>query len=189
MKPVIVFDLNETLLDMSALDPAFARIFPGADGSAMRKTWFSQVLELFLTVAITGEYRSFDKLTDDALQMIAPRQGGAVSAEDRQSLKHALGKIPAYSDVRPGLERLKEGGFTVARWPPAPRLPSWSGRKRCSARAGRSHSFNLRTCGRSPNRSWRHGAERDGIVVSVIKTPLVSVPLTEHDPVPEERAS
>ena len=49
MKPVIVFDLNETLLDMAALDPAFARIFPVADGSAMRNTWFSQVVELFLT--------------------------------------------------------------------------------------------------------------------------------------------
>jgi phosphoserine phosphatase len=27
MKPVLVFDMNETLLDMSALDPTFARIF------------------------------------------------------------------------------------------------------------------------------------------------------------------
>ncbi|CAN5856323.1 haloacid dehalogenase type II [soil metagenome] len=114
MKPVIVFDLNETLLDMSALDPAFARIFPDADGSAMRKTWFSQVVELFLAAAITETYRSFDKLTDDALQMIAPREGVAVSAEDRETLKHALGRIPAYPDVRPGLERLRESGFTIA---------------------------------------------------------------------------
>ena len=114
MKPVIVFDLNETLLDMSALDPAFARIFPRADGSAMRKTWFSQVMELFLTAAITREYRSFDKLTDDALQMTAARQGGEARAEDRAALREALGKISPYPDVRPGLQRLKEAGFTVA---------------------------------------------------------------------------
>ena len=114
MKPVIVFDLNETLLDMSALDPAFARIFPGADGTAVRTTWFSQVLELFLTAAITGEYRSFDKVTDDALQMTAARQGGEARAEDRAALREALGKIPAYPDVRPGLQRLKEAAFTVA---------------------------------------------------------------------------
>ena len=114
MKPVIVFDLNETLLDMSSLDPAFARIFPASHGTAMRKVWFAQVVELFLTATITGKYRSFDKLTDDALQMIAPRTGGAVSADHQEMLKQAFRTIRAYADVRPGLERLKEGGFTVA---------------------------------------------------------------------------
>ncbi|MDQ2665631.1 MAG: haloacid dehalogenase type II [Gemmatimonadota bacterium] len=114
MKPTIVFDLNETLLDMSALDPAFARIFSKANGSAVRKAWFSRVSELFLTIAITGEYRSFDKLTDDALQMTAAAQHGEVSADDRAILKQALGEIPPHPDVRPGLEQLKEGGFTIA---------------------------------------------------------------------------
>ncbi len=114
MKPMIVFDLNETLLDMSALDPAFARIFPRADGSAVRKTWFSHVVQLFLAAAVTGRYRSFDKLTDDALQVTTAQQGGEASAEDRATLKQALGEIPPYPDVRPGLERLKQGGFTIA---------------------------------------------------------------------------
>jgi 2-haloacid dehalogenase len=41
---VIVFDSNETLLDLSALDPHFARAF--GDASA-RDVWFKQVLQLF----------------------------------------------------------------------------------------------------------------------------------------------
>ena len=114
MKPVLVFDMNETLLDMSALDPTFAGIFSQAQGSELRKKWFNQVLELFLTATITGEYRSFDKLTDDALQMLAKQQGREASAADRTALKEAQAKIPAHPDVAPGLTRLKETGFTIA---------------------------------------------------------------------------
>ena len=114
MKPAIVFDMNETLLDMAALDSTFARILARGDGAESRKKWFKQVLELFLTATITGEYRSFDKLTDDALQMLAAQQGREASAEDRAALKEAQAKIPAHPDVRPGLERLKQAGFTLA---------------------------------------------------------------------------
>ena len=113
MKPVIVFDMNETLLDMSALDVTFGRIFAHPQPSELRKKWFAQVLELFLTATVIGRYRRFDKLTQDALQMLALQQGRAASPEDRATLKEALAKIPAFPDVRPGLERLKAAGFVV----------------------------------------------------------------------------
>lgn len=114
MKPVIVFDMNETLLDMSALDPTFAQIFGRADGAELRKKWFKQVLELFLTATITDRYRSFDELTDDALQMLALQQGREASAKDRAALKEAQMKVPAHPDVRPGLARLTAAGFRLA---------------------------------------------------------------------------
>lgn len=113
MKPVIVFDMNETLLDMSALDVTFGRIFAHPQPSELRKKWFAQVLELFLTATVIGRYRRFDKLTQDALQMLALQQGREASPEDRATLKEALAKIPAFPDVRPGLERLKAAGFVV----------------------------------------------------------------------------
>jgi 2-haloacid dehalogenase len=114
MKPVIVLDMNETMLDLSALDPTFAAIFGRAEGAEIRKQWFKQVLELFLTVTITGEYRSFDNLSDDALRMLAAQRGRKASADDRAVLREAQKKITAYPDVRPGLTRLKEAGFTLA---------------------------------------------------------------------------
>lgn len=114
MKPVIVFDMNETLLDLSALDPTFARMFGEAAGAELRERWFSTVLMLFLTATITDEYRSFDKLTVDALAMLAAQQGRPVSAEDRAALKGAMATIPAHADVRPGLMRLKHAGFRLA---------------------------------------------------------------------------
>lgn len=113
-KPVIVFDLNETLLDMSALDPAFATIFGLSDGSGVRRIWFKQVLELFLTATVTERYRPFDQLTRDALEMTARQRGGEASAADHDRLQAAMGTIPAYPDVRPGLVALRAAGFTVA---------------------------------------------------------------------------
>ncbi len=114
MKPALVFDLNETLLDMSALDPAFRKIVDPKSASERRQQWFQQVLELFLTATVVGEYRSFDKLTDDALRMLMAKGGRDASDEHRATLKEALGAIPPYADVRPGLARLRDAGFTIA---------------------------------------------------------------------------
>jgi len=114
VKPVIVFDLNETLLDLSALDPMFARIFATEDGVEPRTAWFRRVLELFLTATVIDDYRSFDELTMDALRMLADARGTALGPDDGALLKDALGRIPAYPDVCPGLERLRAAGFTVA---------------------------------------------------------------------------
>ncbi len=48
--PVIAFDLNETLLDLSALDPVFEELFGDA---SLRAVWFAQMLE----VAFVGDHR------------------------------------------------------------------------------------------------------------------------------------
>lgn len=114
MKPVIVFDLNETLLDVSGLDPTFVTMFAQRDGGTLRKEWFRQVVEYFLTSTAIGQYRSFDILAMDALATIAARLGREVTAHDRATLAQAVGTMPAYPDVRPGLALLKERGFTVA---------------------------------------------------------------------------
>ena len=80
MRDVLLFDLNETLLDLGALDPIFARIFGDA---AVRKTWFAQVRQLFMTATIIDHYRSFDLLVEDALTMVASSRACSLTAADR----------------------------------------------------------------------------------------------------------
>ncbi len=46
-----IFDLNGTLLDLSVLDPHFARVF---GDSTVRTVWFRQTLEMALTQTVTG---------------------------------------------------------------------------------------------------------------------------------------
>jgi 2-haloacid dehalogenase len=121
VKSVIVFDVNETLLDMAALDETFEKIFDGSNAAELRTKWFKQVLELFLTATVIDEYRRFDQLADDALRIVAAQEGREATKEDRQMLKEALGKLPAHRDVPAGLARLKAGGFTVAALTNSPR--------------------------------------------------------------------
>jgi len=74
MARVIVFDVNETLLDLAALDPAFARIFGDA---AARREWFTQVLQSALTATVTAAYSDFGAVGMAALAMTAARRGTA----------------------------------------------------------------------------------------------------------------
>jgi 2-haloacid dehalogenase len=113
---VVVFDSNETLLDLSALDPLFHRVY---GSSLARERWFQQLLALTLTVTVIDSYRSFDELSDAALDMIAVGYGthdGArqISRSDRAAIHDALLQLPPHADVRPALARLKAAGFRLA---------------------------------------------------------------------------
>ncbi len=122
---VLAFDSNETLLDLAALDPAFREAFgaaPGlaalgaaAPGTAARRTWFKQVLELFLTATITDHYRPFDQLAGVALDMTAQQLGlGEVPAAGRARIMAELLALPLHADVKPALARLRAAGVRVA---------------------------------------------------------------------------
>ena len=54
MPRVCVFDVNETLLDLGALDPHFERLFGDA---STRQAWFGQFLALWLTEMSPGSTR------------------------------------------------------------------------------------------------------------------------------------
>lgn len=108
---VIVFDANETLLDLAALDPLFARAFGDARA---RAAWFTQVLQLFLTATVIGEYQPFDVLGDAALDVVATQRGVTLATDDRAAIREALLALPAHPDVRPALDRLRAAGLRMA---------------------------------------------------------------------------
>jgi len=111
MARVIVFDVNETLLDLAALDPAFARIF----GDAMaRREWFTQVLQSALTATVTDAYSDFGAIGMAALAMTAARRGIALTDADRQAIREEMQRLPAHPEVRESLERLRAGGLRLA---------------------------------------------------------------------------
>ena len=72
MPRVCVFDVNETLLDLSALDPHFARVFGDA---AARAEWFTQLLQSALVATVTEAYADFSSIGRAALEMTAARRG------------------------------------------------------------------------------------------------------------------
>ena len=56
MKRVILFDVNETLLDLSVLQPHFERVF--GDSSVMAQ-WFAVLLHTSVVTTVTDAYENF----------------------------------------------------------------------------------------------------------------------------------
>ena len=111
MAPVCVFDVNETLLDLAALDGEFQRLF-GDPG--LRVSWFGQLLQSAMVATITGRYTDFGAVGRAALEMTAARLGVELSDDDREAVVGGMTRLPAHPEVAGALRRLGEGGLRLA---------------------------------------------------------------------------
>jgi 2-haloacid dehalogenase len=111
MPGVIVFDVNETLLDLHALDPLFRRVFGDA---AVMQAWFAQVLQSALVATVTDTYADFGTIGGAALDMTAARRGISVSGDDRADILGGVLRLPPHPEVRESLERLHSAGLRLA---------------------------------------------------------------------------
>src|SRR2546421_4795605 len=103
MPRIIVFDVNETLLDLGALDLHFRRLFGAA---AVRGEWFTQVIELAVVATATNVYFDFAVVGDAPLTMVAGRPGVDLSAGDPAEICPRKRALPPPPPVRPRPERL-----------------------------------------------------------------------------------
>lgn len=119
MKRIIAFDVNETLLDLAALDPVFATMFidksktKSEGGGVVRREWFAQMLQSALVSIVTDAYSDFSTLQMGALEIIATRRSITLTEANRARVRDGMRTLPPHADVRPGLERLRDAGFTL----------------------------------------------------------------------------
>jgi 2-haloacid dehalogenase len=111
MARVCVFDVNETLLDLGALDPHFERAFGDA---GVRRLWFLQLLQSALVATVTDTYSDFGTIGGAALEMVAERQGVDLSEEDRQKILGGMRELPPHPEVSESLDRLRDAGLRLA---------------------------------------------------------------------------
>ena len=111
MTSAVVFDVNETLLDLAALDPLFAEWFGRA---SVRREWFAQTLHVAMTLAATRAYRGFDEVGAAALAAVARQYGIDLDGDARARLRETLHHLPPHRDVEPALRLLREAGVTTA---------------------------------------------------------------------------
>jgi 2-haloacid dehalogenase len=110
MPRILVFDVNETLLDLTVLEPHFARVF---GDKTMLREWFSQVIQFAEALTLAGEYRNFGEVGRAALEMTAEAHDVRLSAEDAQEILGAMRNMPAHPEVPQALSRLKRAGFRM----------------------------------------------------------------------------
>jgi 2-haloacid dehalogenase len=110
MPRVIAFDVNETLLDIGALDPLFERAFGSA---ALRAQWFAQMLQLAFVGGLTGRYVDFPGAQRAALTMLADMTGVGLDPEEGERIIDRMRRLPPHEDAAPALDRLRETDLTL----------------------------------------------------------------------------
>jgi 2-haloacid dehalogenase len=103
MTSVIAFDVNETLLDLRALDDPFEELL-GSTG--LRAQWFAQMLQLSFVGGLTGNYVDFTTAQRAALQMLAQRQGTTLSDAQVHEMVDRMSSLPPHPEVAGALARL-----------------------------------------------------------------------------------
>jgi 2-haloacid dehalogenase len=105
---IAVFDVNETLLDLSALDGAFGTALGDA---GLRKVWFSELLHQALVTTASNTYVDLRTLAEAALSVVARRADVDLNAAKRENILGGITRLPAHPDVVGALEMLRDAGI------------------------------------------------------------------------------
>src|SRR5215475_76528 len=108
--PLIVFDVNETLLDLETMEPIFERIF--GEKGAMR-LWFANLIMYSAALTVAGCYVPFTDIGAAAMTMLASTRGIKIEEGDKRELTEMFSTMPPYPEVRPALRKLRDAGFRL----------------------------------------------------------------------------
>jgi NADH:ubiquinone reductase (H+-translocating) len=121
---VLVFDVNETLIDFESMTPLFERVL--GDGRAMRE-WLGHLIMYSMTATLSGLYVDYFTLGPGLLKMVGDIHGVTISEKDAALIKEGMLTMPAHPDVKKGLTLLRDKGFrlvTLTNSPPTPGGPT-----------------------------------------------------------------
>jgi 2-haloacid dehalogenase len=109
-RPIIVFDVNETLLDLDTLHPTLDRIF--GDPEALR-LWFANLITYSEALTLAGVYVPFTDIGAAVLRMLAATRDITISDSDAAELTDRFATMPTHPEVPAALRRLREDGFRL----------------------------------------------------------------------------
>jgi 2-haloacid dehalogenase len=103
---IIVFDVNETLIDIESIGPFFEKKF--GDRKVLRE-WFNQLILYSNVITLSGYYETFFTLGQGVLEMLGTIYGVSIKPADLEKLRSSMLSMPAHKDLR----LLKEAGFRL----------------------------------------------------------------------------
>lgn len=111
-RDTILFDINETVLDLSSLKPKLKAAF---GDEAVTATWFSMLLHASTVCVLTDVKTNFASLAGIMLDTVAARLGVELSDVMRADILGSFASLPPHADIKPALTRLRSAGYhTVA---------------------------------------------------------------------------
>jgi len=108
--PLIVFDVNETLLDLETMRPTFQRIF--GDKGAMR-LWFANLIMYSAALTVAGCYVPFTDIGMAVMKMLADTRGIKINDKDKKELTEKFSTMPPHPEVPAALRKLRSAGFRL----------------------------------------------------------------------------
>ncbi len=108
--PLIVFDVNETLLDLTTMEPTFERIF--GDKGAMR-LWFANLILYSSALTVAGCYVPFTDIGSSVMKMLADTRSIRIDDADRKELVEKFSTMPPHPEVPAALRKLRQAGFRI----------------------------------------------------------------------------
>jgi len=108
--PLIVFDVNETLLDLQTMEATFERIF--GERSAMR-FWFANLIMYSVALTLAERYVPFTDIGAAVMKMLADTHGIKVTDADKQELAEKFSTMQPHPEVPGALHKLRHAGFRL----------------------------------------------------------------------------
>lgn len=107
----LIFDVNETLLDLSALRDSVGAALGGKP--ELLPLWFRMLLHYSLVATVGDRYQNFGQIGVATLQMLAQNQGIALSTKQAQEALAPIRSLPPHPDVIPAFDLIKEKGYPM----------------------------------------------------------------------------
>jgi 2-haloacid dehalogenase len=117
---VLIFDVNETLIDFESMHHLFERVF--GDKRVLRE-WLGHLIMYSMTITLSGLYKNYWDLGQGLFRMVGAIHGMQIKDDDVEALKKGMMTMPAHKDAADGLKMLKDAGFrmvTLTNSPPTP---------------------------------------------------------------------
>jgi 2-haloacid dehalogenase len=108
--PVLVFDVNETLIDIDSIAPLFGELF--GDERVLRE-WFGQLVMYSMTATLADYYVDFFTLGQGVLRMLADIYRADIADDDARRLQARMSTMPAHRDATEALTALRDNGFRL----------------------------------------------------------------------------
>jgi 2-haloacid dehalogenase len=109
-RPVVVFDVNETLMNLDGIRPVFDRVFN--DPAAMR-LWFANLITYSEALTLSGVYVPFTDIGGAVLRMLAATRDVTITDGDAAELTDRFATMPPHAEVPAALRRLRDHGFRL----------------------------------------------------------------------------
>jgi len=108
---VLIFDVNETLLDLTPVNRSIANALDGRN--ELVTLWFTTTLHFSVIGTVADQFHDFGTIAVAALETVARDHGIRLTDERAKEAVAPIRTLPAHDDVKPALAKLRDAGYRM----------------------------------------------------------------------------